>query len=396
MRAVMCAHPKAVLAPAPRPSPPRARDARSVPARRVSSNYRAAVGGGPSAPTRGETCRRGSSSAGDAAVTSHRSRTSTGEDWRVNAFSSFCDAASDRPRVAAGLKALAQRHPSLDPSLVLFALWLAVADDGLARVMTHEEIRAAAQVAERWRGRVVGSLSTTHASLLGADLEDSPAAKSVARLVDAARREAVTAARAELFLEAERWRRFDGHEPATGDEPPVTNREAPFAANEYVRGATAAACANTRLLLEYAGALLGRTDWKHARLVFEGCMSEGCESGAGGGWDVEGDVRVWGNVDGDDVETLGDDDGGDDDGFVLSAKQWRSARGAIDARFAREKTLANRKDRNARYHEAKKNLQHANRLWKETAAEYKRARTLVKSARHEVHKSRAAVRTQFR
>ena len=391
MRAVLCPHPKA---PAPRVPAARARDARAVPARRVSSNYRAAVGGGPSAPTRGETCRRGSSSAGDAAVTSHRSRTSTGEDWRVNAFSSFCDAASDRPRVAAGLKALAQRHPSLDPSLVLFALWLAVADDGLARVMTHEEIRAAAQVAERWRGRVVGSLSTTHASLLGADLEDSPAAKSVARLVDAARREAVTAARAELFLEAERWRRFDGHEPATGDEPPVTNREAPFAANEYVRGATAAACANTRLLLEYAGALLGRTDWKHARLVFEGCMSEGCESGAGGGWDVEGDVRVWGNVDGDDVETLGDDDGGDDDGFVLSAKQWRSVRGAIDARF--DKKSANRKDRNKRYHTAKKNLEHANRLWKETTAEYKRARTLVKSARHEVHKSRAAVRTQFR
>ena len=217
----------------------------------------------------------------------------------------------------------------------------------------------------------------------------------MARLVDDARFEAVAAARAELFLEAERWRRFDVPVNAT-DDGSVTGRSAPFAAETYVRGTTAAACANTRLLLEYAGALLGRTDWKHARLVFEGCMSEGCESGAGGGWDVEGDVRVWGNVDGDDVETLGDDDGGDDDGFVLSAKQWRSARGAIDARFAREKTLANRKDRNARYHEAKKNLQHANRLWKETAAEYKRARTLVKSARHEVHKSRAAVRTQFR
>ena len=395
MRAALCSYPKSVLAPAPRVPAARARDARAVPARRVSSNHRAAVGGGPLALTRGETCRRGSSSAGDGAVTSYHSRTSTGEDWRVNAFSSFCDAASARPRVAAGLKALAQRHKALDPSMVLFVLWLAFADDGLAREMTHTEIRVAARVAERWRGRVVGSLTTVHASLLGADLEDSPAAKAVARLVDDARFEAVAAARAELFLEAERWRRFDVPVNAT-DDGSVTGRSAPFAAETYVRGTTAAACANTRLLLEYAGALLGRTDWKHARLVFEGCMSEGCESGAGGGWDVEGDVRVWGNVDGDDVETLGDDDGGDDDGFVLSAKQWRSARGAIDARFAREKTLANRKDRNARYHEAKKNLQHANRLWKETAAEYKRARTLVKSARHEVHKSRAAVRTQFR
>ena len=185
MRAVMCAHPKAVLAPAPRPSPPRARDARSVPARRVSSNYRAAVGGGPSAPTRGETCST-SSSAGDGAVTSHLSHLSTGEDWRVNAFSSFCDAASARPRVHAGLQTLAQRHPAMDPSMVLFALWLAVADDGLSRTMTHAELRAASRVAERWRGRVETKLTTVHASLRGADLEDSPAAKAVARVVAAA------------------------------------------------------------------------------------------------------------------------------------------------------------------------------------------------------------------
>ena len=386
MRAVLCLHPKAVLAPAPRVPPARARDARAVPARRVSSNYRAAVGGGPSAPTRGETCST-SSSAGDGAVTSHVSR-DAGEDWRVNAFSSFCDAASARPRVAAGLRALAQRHPGLDPSMVLFALWLAVADDGLAREMTHAELRAAARVAERWRGRVVGSLTTVHASLRGADLEDSPAAGAVARLVAAARRDALAAARAELFLEAERWRRFDAparllDAGATGEN----DRSTPFAEGTYVRGATAAACGNLRLLLEYLGAPLSRTDWKHARVVFEGCMAEGGERLAGGGWDVEGDVRVWGDADG--------DDDGDDACQILTAKQWRSVRGAIDNRFADAKT-ALRMDRNERHRLAKKNLEHANRLWKETAAEYKRARTLVKSARHEVHKSRAAVRTQFR
>ena len=387
MRAVLCPHPKA---PAPRVPAARARDARAVPARRVSSNYRAAVGGGPSAPTRGETCST-SSSAGDGAVTSHVSR-EAGEDWRVNAFSSFCDAASARPRVAAGLRALAQRHPGLDPSMVLFALWLAVADDGLAREMTHAELRAAARVAERWRGRVVGSLTTVHASLRGADLEDSPAAGAVARLVAAARRDALAAARAELFLEAERWRRFNAPSSllvtgATGEN----DRSTPFAEGTHVRGATAAACANLRLLLEYLGAPLSRTDWKHARVVFEGCMAEGGERLAGGGWDVEGDVRVWGDADGDDDENLDDDD----DGFVLTAKRWRSVRGAIDHRFADAKT-ARRMDRNERHRLAKKNLEHANRLWKETAAEYKRARTLVKSARHEVHKSRAAVRTQFR
>ena len=386
MRAVLCLHPKAVLAPAPRVPPARARDARAVPARRVSSNYRAAVGGGPSAPTRGETCST-SSSAGDGAVTSHVSREAS-EDWRVNAFSSFCDAASARPRVAAGLRALAQRHPGLDPSMVLFALWLAVADDGLAREMTHAELRAAARVAERWRGRVVGSLTTVHASLRGADLEDSPAAGAVARLVAAARRDALAAARAELFLEAERWRRFDAparllDAGATGEN----DRSTPFAEGTYVRGATAAACGNLRLLLEYLGAPLSRTDWKHARVVFEGCMAEGGERLAGGGWDIEGDVRVWGDADG--------DDDGDDACQILTAKQWRSVRGAIDNRFADAKT-ALRMDRNERHRLAKKNLEHANRLWKETAAEYKRARTLVKSARHEVHKSRAAVRTQFR
>lgn len=306
----------------------------------------------------------------------------------MNAFSSFCDAASARPRVAAGLRALAQRHPGLDPSMVLFALWLAVADDGLAREMTHAELRAAARVAERWRGRVVGSLTTVHASLRGADLEDSPAAGAVARLVAAARRDALAAARAELFLEAERWRRFDAparllDAGATGEN----DRSTPFAEGTYVRGATAAACANLRLLLEYLGAPLSRTDWKHARVVFEGCMAEGGERLAGGGWDVEGDVRVWGDADG--------DDDGDDACQILTAKQWRSVRGAIDNRFADAKT-ALRMDRNERHRLAKKNLEHANRLWKETAAEYKRARTLVKSARHEVHKSRAAVRTQFR
>ena len=389
MRAVLCPHPKAVLAPAPRVPAARARDARAVPARAVSSNYRAAVGGGPSAPTRGETCST-SSSAGDGAVTSHVSPGLAGEDWRVNAFSSFCDAASARPRVAAGLRALAQRHPGLDPSMVLFALWLAVADDGLAREMTHAELRAAARVAERWRGRVVGSLTTVHASLRGADLEDSPAAGAVARLVAAARRDALAAARAELFLEAERWRRFNAPD---NEEAGENDRSTPFAEGTHVRGATAAACANLRLLLEYLGAPLSRTDWKHARLVFEGCMAEGGERReAGGGWDVEGDVRVWGDADGDDDENL---DENLDDGFVLTAKRWRSVRGAIDRRFADAKT-ARRMDRNERHRLAKKNLEHANRLWKETAAEYKRARTLVKSARHEVHKSRAAVRTQFR
>ena len=98
-------------------------------------------------------------------------------------------------------------------------------------------------------------------------------------------------------------------------------------------------------------------------------------------------MRVWGDADG--------DDDGDDACQILTAKQWRSVRGAIDNRFADAKT-ALRMDRNERHRLAKKNLEHANRLWKETAAEYKRARTLVKSARHEVHKSRAAVRTQFR
>jgi hypothetical protein len=285
----------------------------------------------------------------------------------------------------------------MDPSMVLFALWLAVADDGLSRTMTHAELRAASRVAERWRGRVETKLTTVHASLRGADLEDSPAAEAVARVVAAARRDALAAARAELFREAERWRRFDEtllNDSETTKRKEKEKEETPFAEGTYVRGATSAACANLSLLLEYLGAPLGRTDWKHARAVFEGCMAEGSDTLLGGGWDVEGDVRVWGNADGDDGDD-GDDDDDGDDVLVLSAKQWRSVRCAIDARFAKDKT-ATRKDRNRRYHAAKKNLEHANRVWKETAAEYKRARSLVKSARHEVHKSRAAVRTQFR
>ena len=377
MRAVLCLHPKAVLAPAPRVPSARARDARAVPARRVSSNYRAAVGGGPSAPTRGETCST-SSSAGDGAVTSHVSR-EAGEDWRVNAFSSFCDAASARPRVAAGLRALAQRHPGLDPSMVLFVApppTLLAGDDARGA-------RGGGASRERWRAR----RQVAHRARLVARSDPKTPAAGAApprrrRAADARRRAA------ELFLEAERWRRFDAparllDTGATGEN----DRSTPFAEGTHVRGATATACANLRLLLEYLGAPLSRTDWKHARVVFEGCMAEGGERLAGGGWDVEGDVRVWGDADG--------DDDGEDSRQILTAKQWRSVRGAIDNRFADAKT-ALRMDRNERHRLAKKNLEHANRLWKETAAEYKRARTLVKSARHEVHKSRAAVRTQFR
>jgi hypothetical protein len=78
-----------------------------------------------------------------------------------------------------------------------------------------------------------------------------------------------------------------------------------------------------------------------------------------------------------------------------STLQWRLIRREIDESLVKPRRLAQRA-KNARYEAAKKNLTHANKLWKQTTLEHKHARATVKAARHEVHKTRKVVRVEWR
>jgi hypothetical protein len=114
--------------------------------------------------------------------------------WRGNAFAAYCDAALRRPEVSEGLRVLEQRHPELDPNVVLLSFWLAARRDSdgdsdsggggngevagsnpggghtYARAMTTAEMRKATKISERWRWRVGDGLHHVEASLRGGGL----------------------------------------------------------------------------------------------------------------------------------------------------------------------------------------------------------------------------------
>jgi hypothetical protein len=282
--------------------------------------------------------------------------------------------------------------------------------------MTHAELRSATRISERWRHRIAESLKTVRDSLLGEDLRGSPVAASVAEIVERARLEAVAAARAELFDQANAWDRYSDarREEDTGDthggdatdatdanDREDVHREWDDVSSRRVRGNTAKACVNFRLYTEYLGVSYARTDWKFARAVFEGCMVVGCPAG----WNVADEVPSHGSGDARGVE--GSEEGSKDDASRsergtgnasasgVDDLRWRSIRGAIDQTATKPK-LASQKDRNKRYLRARRDLDHANALWRQTAREYKHARYAVKKARHEVHKTRKAARVEFR
>jgi hypothetical protein len=83
------------------------------------------------------------------------------------------------------------------------------------------------------------------------------------------------------------------------------------------------------------------------------------------------------------------------DGGGMSDAAWRAVRGAIDESTAKPKKVQ-QKECNARYLRARRNLADANKRWKASCEDYKDARRSVKHARHEVHKTRKAVRVEYR
>lgn len=311
--------------------------------------------------------------------------------WRESAFAAYCDDVLERPEVSEGLRVLEQRHPELDPNIVLLGMWLATRGDG-GHAMTHAELRTATKISERWRWRVGDNLRHAEASLRGADLAETPPAAELAAAVSALAGEVTRVSRAALFENAtshDWWRGGVGHDHVDDDVD-----DGRGGGGVLVRGATWRACTNLRLYHEYLGLRLIKGDWERVRDVFGGCMEAS-------GIDVSGDVcGAQGGVDDGEEEegaTVGEErrDTETETGEGMRDAVWRAVRGAIDETTVKPHK-AQQKQCNERYLRARRNLAEADKQWKASCQDYKDARRRIKHARHEVHKSRKAVRVEFR
>jgi hypothetical protein len=305
--------------------------------------------------------------------------------WRDNAFETFCDDALADPRARSGLRAIETRHPELDAAVLLLGFWLATHEDAaMRRAMTRAQLRNATKISERWRWRVGESLSRAEASLRGEDLRDSAPAMELARAVRDVANETARVERAALceMATSDAWW---GKEPEKDTDGDKSELELEVTGLGVVRGASAVACLNARSYAEYLGWDLKRDDWRALRGVFVGCL------------------RARGRVAADDVDIVGANSLGgansggaeDDDDVALTNAGWRVVRGAIDPRMVSPRRME-QKAANARYLDARRTLAAETKRWKATCEDYKRARRIVKAARHEVHKSRRAVRVEYR
>ena len=117
------------------------------------------------------------------------------------------------------------------------------------------------------------------------------------------------------------------------------------------------ACVNVGAYLELVGATPTREEWTRLRVVFDGLVAH-----------VDGEVEC---------ERLVRDDA-----------RWREMKMTMDDSTVRGKRLT-RVQNNARYEAAKRELVEAKREWSEATRAYK-------AARHDVHKTRKAVRIEYR
>ena len=303
-------------------------------------------------------------------------------NWRDNPFARYCDDAMAIPEVVEGLRVLEQTHPEIDGNVVLFAVWRATRG-GDARPMSHAALRKATKISERWRWRVTDGLARVEASLRGPDLAESPPAAHLAAAVAALGDEVDDVARAALFelAASEAW--WSDGDDAGGGGDDAGDALAYESGKATVRGPTAVAAANLRMyLLEYLGARFIANEWRRVRGVLDGCLAVG---GVDAHADIIGIVDARGG-------TVGD---APSSSSGMSDEAWRAVRGCVDLTMTKP-----RRDRpgeaNRRYIDARRNLRDADRLWKATCEDYRRARRTVKHARHEVHKSRKAVRVEFR
>jgi hypothetical protein len=124
------------------------------------------------------------------------------------------------------------------------------------------------------------------------------------------------------------------------------------------------ACGNVNGYLEYAGATLTFEEWARVREAFDAVVTE---------------------VDGDDASAR----------YVRDDGNWNAMKAMMDDSVVRPRRLS-QVENNARYANAKAELDEAKKAWKEANEIYKDARRRIKQARHEVHKTRKAVRIEYR
>ena len=221
-----------------------------------------------------------------------------------------------------------------------------------ARETTREEVRAISRACERWSDRVSGRLRRAGASLVS---EGSARARAAGARVEACARDVERLSRARVYdaiVDEERY--------ALGETYSYSVASASTSVDERWR----MACVNVGAYLELVGATPTREEWTRLRVVFDGLVAH-----------VDGEVEC---------ERLVRDDA-----------RWREMKMTMDDSAVRGKRLT-RVRNNARYEAAKRELVEAKREWSEATRAYKAARRRVKAARHDVHKTRKAVRIEYR
>jgi len=224
-----------------------------------------------------------------------------------------------------------------------------------AREMRPAEVRRCTKISERWKWRVGGGLAAVEASLGAEDVRDAPSARAVAALVTSARRDVERVVRCYLhdaILEEEKFAMDDKKSEMLGGVDEIGKIPVRWRL----------ACANINLYLDATGVALTHEEWQWIREIFDGLVSM---------------------IEGDDASIVRDD------------ATWRDMRELIDDSSARPRK-SSQKANSERYLLAQGELLDARKQWSEAQRTYKNARQRVKLARHNVHKSRKAVRIEFR
>jgi len=251
-------------------------------------------------------------------------------------------------------------RPGVDVALKSLSRWdadacLACAYVGGARgrETTRGEVNAIARACARWTDRVSGHLNRARASLAS---DGSAAARATEARVAACGRDVERLARAGAYAAVVEEERCVLGESYTYSDASTSC----VSVDERWR----MACANVGAYLELVGATPTVDEWRRLRVVLDGCVAR-----------VDGEAHS---------ERLVRDDA-----------RWNEMKMVVDDSAVRAKRLT-RVENNSRYAAAKRELGEAKEAWREAAAAYKAARRRVKAARHGVHKTRKAVRVEYR
>jgi len=220
------------------------------------------------------------------------------------------------------------------------------------------EIADVAKICERWRVRVGERLERARTSLEAED--GSAAARAVAREVEKCEAEATALARrlAHEAIEATEAFESEATNGATREDDGEGGEE------DGIPEKWCMACGNVNGYLEYAGVTVTCEGWARVREAFDAVVT---------------------GVDGDDAGAR----------YVRDDRAWNAMKAMMDDSAVRPRRLSQVAN-NARYANAKAELDEAKKAWKEANEIYKDARRRIKQARHEVHKTRKAVRIEYR